>query len=345
MDRPAGWSVANRAAMRSGLLRLVASNETENDGQRRPGGGHAPVKAGGVALHRRASLDEAVAEVLSSSLDHFVANWPALRESSDPEAVHQMRVALRRLRAALGLLKRAVPCLEFETAAARAKTIAATLGEARDWDVFRESLEAGPRGRLNDEPSFYALLDVVELRRAQAHEKARAVVAEKATKQFVDELRRALRRRAWRGNARDDAPRIGDPDSARDFAAKALDRLHRRAVEKCEGLAALAPQQRHQARIALKKARYAAEFFATLFDARPRVRTYLRAIGKIQENLGADNDTATATRLLREIEADGGKTTLAAGFVRGWRAREQEQGAAGAKKSEKIVKRLEPFWR
>ncbi len=135
-------------------------------------------------------------------------------------------------------------------------------------------------------------------------------------------------------------------NSAQDFAAKALDRLHRRAVKKCEGLAALAPEKRHQARIALKKARYAAEFFETLFDARPRARTYLRAIGKIQEYLGADNDTATATRLLREIEADGGgKTTFAAGFVRGWRAREQEQGVAAAKKSEKIVKRLEPFWR
>lgn len=342
MDRPAGSSVANRAATWSGPLRLVASNQPGDNGLQQPGGGHAPVKAGDIALDRRASLDEAVVEILSSSLDHFVANWPALRESSDPEAVHQMRVALRRLRAALGLLKRAVPCLEFETAAARAKTIATTLGEARDWDVFRESLEAGPRGQLNDEPSFYALLDAVELRRAQAHEIARGVVAEKATKQFVADLRRALMSKAWRGDGR----RTGNRRSAQDFAAKALDRLHRRAVKKCKGLAALAPEERHQARIALKKTRYAAEFFERLFGARRRARTYLRAIGKIQEYLGADNDMATATRLLREIEADGGgKTTFAAGFVRGWRAREQEQGASAAKKSAKIVKRLEPFWR
>lgn len=356
MDRLAGSSAANCVLAPRLPLRLVSSNlvscdDAAGEPGRAPGGRRAsieavPVKAGDISLDRHASLDDAIAEMLSSCLDHFAANEPALRETGDPEAVHQLRVALRRLRAALGLLKSAVPCVEFDTAAARARTIAAGLGEARDWDVFAESLDAGPRERLNDEPSFYALLDAVELRRAQAHRNARALIVEQTTQQFAADLRLALRRKAWRDGARDDATRTGDPGSAREFAARALDRLHRRAVKKCQGLAALTPEQRHRARIALKKARYAAEFFETLFDAPARARRYLRSLGKIQESLGADNDAAAAARLLREIEADGGgQTAFASGFVRGWRAHEQALSAAGAKRSEKLVKKLEPFWR
>ena len=43
--------------------------------------------------------------VLSNTLLHFVANWAAIREAEDPTAIHQMRVALRRMRAALAMFK------------------------------------------------------------------------------------------------------------------------------------------------------------------------------------------------------------------------------------------------
>jgi hypothetical protein len=66
--------------------------------------GEAPeaVRASPPTLTPVSTLDDAIAAVLLANLQQFVANWPAL-SMARPEVVHQMRVALRRLRAALGL--------------------------------------------------------------------------------------------------------------------------------------------------------------------------------------------------------------------------------------------------
>jgi len=325
MSRKSGSRIVNRGASGRASLRVVASNGA-------PVPVAAPVKAAPLTLPRGASLGEAVALALGSCLDHFSANWPAFRESGAPESVHQMRVALRRLRAAVGLFKRAALRPELEAAASRAKEIAAVLGAARDWDVFRDMLEEGPREFLRDEPSFYALLDAVEMRRGEAYRKARATIEAVETSQFVANLRVELRRN------------LEDGGAARDFARRALDRLHRRVVKKSRGLASRTPDERHAARIALKKARYGAEFFQSMFET--SARDYVRALATLQDSLGADNDMEMATRLLDRIDAEeGGKSMRASAFTRGWFAQAQRQGAARASKSEKTLRELEPFWR
>ena len=65
-----------------------------------------------------------------------------LPRTAEPEAVHQARVATRRLRSALSLYKRATACPELEALAPRSKHCAARLGAARDWDVFLEGTGA-----------------------------------------------------------------------------------------------------------------------------------------------------------------------------------------------------------
>ena len=103
-----------------------------------------PVKAKPAALPGDSNLDEATARIMLGAIDHYLANWASLRASDDPESIHQMRVALRRLRAALGMLKRAIPCPEFEAFRAEAKELATALGPARDSDALRELIETGP---------------------------------------------------------------------------------------------------------------------------------------------------------------------------------------------------------
>jgi CHAD domain-containing protein len=339
MDRPFGYSGADETAFGRRVLRLVVSND---ESCHEPGDPLCPVKAKRLPLDADATLDEAISRILSNCLAHFSANAPILRKTGDPEAVHQLRVALRRLRAFLSLLKRAVPSLDLTEITARAKVVARSLGEARDWDVFREGLEKGPRGFLTDEPAFFALLDAVELRRHHAREAARAVLAEPATKQMLRGLRRLIARRPWRESDK----RTQAKASARVFAKKALDRLHRRAMKRCSGLASLPPEVRHGARIALKKARYAAEFFESLFDAKP-ARAYLRELSAVQDRLGEDNDRATAKRLLLEItQTDTAQDTLrAACFLRGWSGHAQHQSGSAAAQMERRLRKLKPFWR
>ena len=196
MDRPLGCLGPDGAASAARALRLVASDGEIVGAPRQSA---VSVKAARLSLSPGDSFDDAIARILGDCLDHFAANIPALQETGDAEAVHQLRVALRRLRAFFGLLKRVTPASpELANAATRAKAIAGALGEARDWHVFREGLERGPREFLRDEPSFFALLDAVELRRLRALEAARATIAAPVTQQFVRELRGLISRRAWR---------------------------------------------------------------------------------------------------------------------------------------------------
>ena len=109
----------------------------------------AAIKAKPIELSEDDTLEAAAAAIFSASLEHFLANLPLLPTSSAPESVHQMRVALRRLRAAIGLLRPTLTGPSLETARDRAKTLASVLGAARDWDVFGAALKDRKSTRLN----------------------------------------------------------------------------------------------------------------------------------------------------------------------------------------------------
>ena len=79
-----------------------------------------------------------------------------------------MRVAMRRLRSALGLFDRAFPLRRIRGLRAQSGRIAAVLGEARDWDVFVERLRDGALSRFADEPGFDAFSGPAEAKAAPA---------------------------------------------------------------------------------------------------------------------------------------------------------------------------------
>ncbi|HEY8126780.1 MAG TPA: CHAD domain-containing protein [Methylocystis sp.] len=299
----------------------------------------AAIKAPPVELSEDETLEEASVEMFSASLEHFLANVPLLQTSSAPESVHQMRVALRRLRAAIGLLRPTLSGPALETARERAKTLASVLGGARDWDVFGAMLSGGPREAIGDDPSFHALIDTIETLREKAYSAAHDAVSSDETSQFIEDLRLAIERRDWQVE-----PQMRAPCSACAFAERALTRLRKRLLKKSRGLATLSAEERHKVRIALKKARYGAEFFESLFQDRKGARAYLRALGDMQDQLGVFNDMEVANGLLDRVDAENEKVARASGFVRGWVAHAARQGVAHAGKSEKRLKKLAPFW-
>lgn len=311
------------------------------DGAQESDSANAPaaIKAKPIELSDDETLEDAAVEIFSASLQHFLANIPLLQTSSVLESVHQMRVALRRLRAAIGLLRPALAGPSLETAGERAKTLASMLGGARDWDVFAAALNADPREALGDDPSFHALTDSVEAFRDKAYRAAHEAVSSDATAQFIEDLRLTLERRDWEVE-----PEMRARGSACTFAAHALTRLRKRLLKKSEGLATLSAEERHKVRIALKKARYGAEFFESLFEDRKAARAYLRALGDMQDQLGVFNDMEVANGLLDRIDAENPAAARASGFIRGWVAHAARQGGDHAKKSEKRLKKLTPFW-
>ena len=108
-------------------------------------------KAEPPALEADATVDRAIQAILRSCLQHWCANEAAALDGSDPEGVHQMRVALRRLRSAFSVFGRLIDPAQRAWLSDEAKTIVNGLGPARDWDVFLAELLAPVRAARQDD--------------------------------------------------------------------------------------------------------------------------------------------------------------------------------------------------
>ena len=86
---------------------------------------------------------EAFRRVALACLSQLQANEAGVLHSDDIEYLHQARVALRRLRAALRVFAPALPRKFVSRWGAAWKALALSLGDARDHDVFRTSLLPG----------------------------------------------------------------------------------------------------------------------------------------------------------------------------------------------------------
>ncbi len=303
-----------------------------------------PVKARAAVLDPEMTVDAAFKAVMWASLAHLDANEFGMLAAEDPEYLHQMRVALRRLRSALGVFSPPVPEAETEPLAKELKWLASCLGPARDWDVFTtETLppieaEFGAHGELR---AFSERCG--ELRR-RANAKARRAV------RSLRYHRLLLKLTAWIAT---DASRVAPQGAPVDelgkpvteFAATVLERRYQQARRRGRRLSERSPAELHRLRIAIKKFRYATDFFASLYEGKA-ARDTLKRLGDLQDILGAMNDSATVAGLMRQgFTGSRGKRVLEArGILLGW-----SRGRAVTLKRElrrawKAFRAAERFW-
>lgn len=298
------------------------------------------VRAWAPAIGPDTIVDDAVAVLLGDCLAQFTRNWPVAASGDATEAVHQMRVSMRRLRAALKFFHRAFPSPEFERFRAEARRIASAMGEARDWDVFVEMAQAGPLEHFPDAPGLAALLGHARANAGAGHAATAALIDEPATTRFVLELDEFAARRGWRDDAH--PALLGEPVS--DFAARVLDRLDRKARTLGRRLERLDVAQRHKLRIALKSLRYAADFFGHLFRPRADVRRFGRKAAELQDILGQLNDAALVSQMLARLEPEGAAPSHAAGLIAGWYGRGGVDDAA-LRAAWKSFRKADRYWR
>jgi CHAD domain-containing protein len=107
---------------------------------------------------------------------------------------------------------------------------------------------------------------------------------------------------------------------------------------------------RHRLRIALKKLRYAAEFFEPLYKKK-HVGVYLKRLRALLDDLGALNDMVTVRGQLKQLALEDGSKRLdpdlcfAAGVIDGWHSARAHRLDQQAVKRWKKFKRTRPFWR
>ncbi len=292
-----------------------------------------------------ATLDAAIGVLLRQNLAHFLMNWPALESTDADEAVHQIRVALRRLRSLLGVLGRAFPAGEVNLMRAEAKRIADAFGDARDWRVFSDMVAVGPGRRLPGVPGLSALVALADTRAEAGRAAGDAALEARTTTRFVLALQIYISTSGWRNAASETELRaLGAP--AVGFAADALERAFRRLRKRARGFETLAPEARHDMRIALKQLRYAVDFFGPLFKPAADVESFGSKAAVLQDMLGAANDAAVASGLVASIEAaDNPALAFAAGAVVGWGERGGALDEALLRGGWKALRKARRFWR
>ncbi|MCZ7563887.1 MAG: CHAD domain-containing protein [Burkholderiales bacterium] len=280
-----------------------------------------PGMSAAAALQRIALA--CLAQVQANEAGFLAAGRPGRR---DPEYLHQLRVGLRRLRSCYSLIRKLVPPERLGDRAEELRWLGQALNPARDWDVFMtESLPPIAR-------RFAGMEGLPSLRRRGArlrrmhNARAREAVASPRYTALVLALGAAFARPDLAPLA-DGVPELAAPADA--FARAVLDARHRKLSRRAPGIDRATPAERHAARIAAKRLRYAAEFFAPLHPGK-RTRRYIGALEKIQDILGAVNDAAVTERLLVEA-AGAGRTPIdphLLGIVRGWLAAGAERELA-----------------
>ncbi len=295
-------------------------------------------------LFPEATLDTAVRAIIAEPLGHFLANWAALRDGDDAEAVHQLRVALRRLRSGLAIVKRAVPHPALDELRDEAKKLASGFGAARNIDVFAKWVATGPLSGREAPAARKALLAAIETRRKVAYGEARALVDGSAATVFCLKVQSFLARRAWHEGV-DEAALQRLEGGAAGFAGEVMEHLWKRAAKRGKDISELSDKSRHQLRIALKNLRYGAEFLAGLFDRPHATRKFSKRIAAMQDLLGAHNDLVMASQFLAEFAPTlPAKERPVVEYVRGWIARGETNADDKLAASWKRLKRTKRFW-
>lgn len=255
---------------------------------------------------------EGFREQAFACLRQWQANAAAIAAGNDdPEFIHQLRVALRRLRALLRIFGPLLPAGFHDEWNARLRDCADVVAEARDLDVLHETLLAPVIADelLTPDINLAGLLSLAHDARDNVRQQALRELHAGTQGLTMLEFTAALHRL-----------QTGAPaPPLRDFARNQLDRLRKKARARFEAAEGLAPTHLHALRISLKHLRYGVEFFAPFLSNKAGKR-YLAGLAKVQGALGYLNDVDLGRMRLSGWAEDLHVLQTAAAFVTGWHA-------------------------
>ncbi|OAF06224.1 hypothetical protein AYJ54_20345 [Bradyrhizobium centrolobii] len=266
------------------------------------------------------TLDEAFATILRSCFHHLLQSLPAAEDGRDPEGVHQLRVALRRLRSALDLMRSVGALSNLDALRSETRWLAQNLSGARDWDVFQLDTLPTIAKACPSVAGFDALEQVAAKRQSDAYRKAHLALDDRRCAIFLIGLGGWIETRGWRNDvAAEDLGRLAEP--AVNFAERILSEQYAKVLKRGRRFKSRAADELHRLRLATKRLRYLGEFLLPLCEDRKAARRFSRRLADLQEELGAFNDMAITASLLDGVGAEVPDSANAAAAIAGWQAR------------------------
>ena len=278
----------------NGRRGMAATRETQEAGEARMTT-HANHE--GLSFGRR-PLWRVGEKGMRRQLKHIRDQIAVVCEQSGVEDIHQMRVAIRRLRAMAEALE-STPAFRRKRLIrlrARLQPLAQQLGAVRDLDMLLESLDEYERRVAETSQTSTALRDELLWRREKALNRLRKELRRLSAYPLLRHPRRAVRQLVARKRT---ARRV----LVRHLAGDALWKRFEAVLSFEDTIAGFAPtEELHALRIACKQLRYALELFSEETD--PCAQSLIETLKGVQGHLGDLQDSVFAVSMLTRLRDD-----------------------------------------
>jgi triphosphatase len=351
-DKARLFEVARRFA-RAASAELAVKSKSQRGYELLDGEKAAAARGEAIEIAPDMPAKDAFRAIAFACLKQIIANKPAI-VASEREGIHQMRIGLRRLRAAISLF----PEIAADATARKIKTelkwLTGELGPAREFDVFLNRVVAPLERRRARLTGMQSLSRDLADRREAAIARALAAVCSKRFRELT--LNVAIWLEAggwWEPRSKPAQERWEEPIET--VARAQLKRRWKKIRKRGRILEKLDPHARHKLRIQAKKLRYATEFYKTVFTGKKQEKrrtAFLSALKDMQDCFGDLNDIAVHEQLATGIaEASIARSSrpsrrvFAAGLLTGQEGARLKPVLAAARQAFCAFEELTPYWR
>jgi inorganic triphosphatase YgiF len=304
----------------------------------------APARATAVAIAADDHPLTAFRAIALNCLAHLQQNHAGALLGADPEYIHQMRVATRRLRAAMRMFAPVLPPDFAGQLVPPLRELMATLGRTRDLDVLLAEIVGPVNAALADDPRISALAGILTDKLYATRAETIAFLAQPDYGRLLLLASSLLNARAMTApppvKAPTDEPALAPPTpTLLDFAQRRLRKLQRRTHHLAELARIDDPRSLHALRIAIKRLRYALEFFGPLAHKRT-FDAAAKQLAALQDKLGQLNDLANAGAVLMASAGADPNLREAVALIGGWHGPRHAALLAAVPEQLDIVRRL-----
>jgi CHAD domain-containing protein len=246
-----------------------------------------------ITLEPKQTARQAMAAIYLQLLKNMRSNIPGVVADWDSEFLHDLRVAIRRTRSGLSLVKQVLPDAVVTRFKKEFAALGSLTGPTRDLDVYllcRQSFIKRLPPTL--QPGLALFFDQLARQRHTAHKQLARRLQAKKINVLLTDWQRCLER-----HDRHFAPLAGV--GIKDVADPIIRRHHKKVLRAGFSLDAATPDPEvHQLRILCKKLRYAMEFFSSLYP-KEDIQAVIRHLKKLQDILGTFNDLSVQQALVQ----------------------------------------------
>ena len=284
-----------------------------------------------IPIGQKQTVEEAFTKIIQSDMARVSAWEPIAFDGKDIEGVHQMRVALRRMRSAFTVFRPAIPKKISTDISQEMRWAAHQLDHARDIDVY---IDENLTNHGKKQPhGGKRMLKLARKDKKNTYDQVRKFIHGRRYNRLKKQVTNWVDNREWRDElSKKERRSLGR--KVKPFAAQVLENHRTQVLTTGKNIQALDDDALHQLRIDCKKLRYATEFFSPVFGK--SMTAFTKQLKELQDILGILHDTAVMSGLQQDLLKNK-KQVKAKGFAN--KLKKQR-----LREARKLMKRLKKSW-